>query len=309
MFLRLALGCFLLLLSKSTVYSLNPSILSYCGEDLVIPPLPENVLKDLEIKQVQVVMRHGDRAPCSACSTKYSGVWTCDLKEGTFVSKERTARLFQKNYPLHKNVNPGNCGLGQLTDKGYQQHVSNGNVLRQTYIQSMGFFSSHLVSEEVYVRSTDMPRTILSAQAFLEGLYPSDEQNSTVLTIHAVDIQRETMFPNRNTNPLLIKYEKELIESDSYKKHTRDYTQPIKQEIADALDIDIKEVDLLVILDCTMAHICNGFDMPSTMSKSLFERAVNDITWHHKSLYRYPSPQDYSRVAMGFENFPYFRFV
>lgn len=58
---------------------------------------------------------------------------------------------------------------GQLTNLGKQQHLLLGRWLRKRY--------SHLLSNlytpyDIYVQSTDMDRTLMSAEANLAGLYP-----------------------------------------------------------------------------------------------------------------------------------------
>ncbi len=86
-----------------------------------------------------------------------------------------------------------------LTDKGWRQHVDLGACIRKKYIdvsiallprlhlhscvsafaqpvhyifQELKLLSPVVTAGEVYVRSTDYPRTMRSAEAQIEGLYP-----------------------------------------------------------------------------------------------------------------------------------------
>ena len=47
--------------------------------------------------------------------------------------------------------------------KGMAQHVRLGKKLRQRYIEQLGFMGEHYKNHEIYVRSTDVNRTLISA--------------------------------------------------------------------------------------------------------------------------------------------------
>uniref|UniRef100_A0A183CQS1 Acid phosphatase n=1 Tax=Globodera pallida TaxID=36090 RepID=A0A183CQS1_GLOPA len=61
-------------------------------------------------------------------------------------------------------------GLGELTTKGMGQLYRLGQWIRRRY--DGGFLSPEYNSYELYVRSSDFNRTLMSAQALLAGLYP-----------------------------------------------------------------------------------------------------------------------------------------
>lgn len=62
-------------------------------------------------------------------------------------------------------------GIGQLTAIGQRAHYELGTRLRARYVDS-GFLSESYSAKEIYVRSTDVDRTLMSAQSQLTGLYP-----------------------------------------------------------------------------------------------------------------------------------------
>ncbi|VBB34372.1 unnamed protein product [Acanthocheilonema viteae] len=65
-------------------------------------------------------------------------------------------------------------GLGELTVDGIWQAYHLGKFLRQRYD---GFLNETFKTSEIYVRSTDINRTLMTANAVLQGLYPQTYHN------------------------------------------------------------------------------------------------------------------------------------
>lgn len=78
--------------------------------------------------------------------------------------------------PLHCNWNCEEfkkSGLlnGYLTPTGMRQHYVLGQWLRKRYIEDMKFLSDYYNETEIFIDSTDVNRTIMSAQSNLQGMY------------------------------------------------------------------------------------------------------------------------------------------
>lgn len=122
----------------------TPSLLQAANVDPIVlhalPPaeisLPQQQLGKL-VFAVDLI-RHGDRTPIDEIST------------------------VQYTWPE---------GLGQLTPKGMKQEFALGKHLRELYITQSHLLSERYIPGSLYARSTDSDRTIMSADAFLAGLY------------------------------------------------------------------------------------------------------------------------------------------
>ena len=143
----------------------------------------------LELVQVVVIHRHGDRAPIA----KHAGVfsqteelenfWTTRLPPQSEI--ERWGRLNVDPTETHlekKTSEKYSYPNGHLTRLGASQLRRVGAELRQRYMGDLNFLPSDLPSETskisnlIYARSTRVTRTVQSVQNLLLGLYPEDHR-------------------------------------------------------------------------------------------------------------------------------------
>jgi len=107
-----------------------------CGISLAQDFPPEK-----ELLAVTVMFRHGDRTPIDSYpNDPYKG---------------------QQYWPV---------GPGQLTPRGKRMHFHVGQYLRRRYGDKI--LREQYNATDIYVRSTDVDRTLMSAMSNLAGLYP-----------------------------------------------------------------------------------------------------------------------------------------
>uniref|UniRef100_A0A8C8RC64 Lysosomal acid phosphatase n=1 Tax=Pelusios castaneus TaxID=367368 RepID=A0A8C8RC64_9SAUR len=117
-------------------------------------------------------------------------------------------------------------GFGQLTQVGMLQHWELGQSLRKRY---HGFLNATYNRQEIFVRSTDYDRTLMSAETNLAGLYPPREQqlfNPNVswqpIPVHTVPDSGERLlkFP-LSPCPRYEQLQKETRQSAEYRNKTK----------------------------------------------------------------------------------------
>ena len=94
----------------------------------------------------QVFLRHGDRtlSDPGTCWPNDQAVWPCQLTQlqaNTELSGEATAavsRAYRLQYIAGVEDEKGCAGVGQLTERGYDQEVTNGQHLRDAYVTREG---------------------------------------------------------------------------------------------------------------------------------------------------------------------------
>ncbi|CAL8069957.1 unnamed protein product [Calicophoron daubneyi] len=152
-----------------------------------------------DLQHLQILFRHGDRAP--------------------------VIDVFHDTIPV-ESLWPN--GMGQLTNLGIQQEFSLGSWFREQY----GYYVPRFYNaSDIYVRSTETDRTMMSAQSFLAGLYNcTDSQCPLVpfgiawspVPVHTVAPKDDRVF--RVTNcPRLIKFQRDLEHSEESDKFFQKY--------------------------------------------------------------------------------------
>ncbi|XP_057595572.1 prostatic acid phosphatase isoform X5 [Hippopotamus amphibius kiboko] len=151
-----------------------------------------------ELRFVTLVFRHGDRSPIE-----------------TFP-----------NDPIKESSWPQ--GFGQLTQLGMEQHYKLGEYLRKRYET---FLNESYKHEQVYVQSTDIDRTLMSAMTSLAALFPPEGINIwnpnllwQPIPVHTVPVSEDQLLylPFRSC-PRFQELENETLKSEEFQKRLHPY--------------------------------------------------------------------------------------
>ena len=189
---------------------------------------------------------------------------------------------------------------GQLTKYGYDQHLINGAYLKQQYGRLLPF---ELVRSSLHLRSTDVPRTLQSAQALLRGMYPWTTQsgsNSNFVDVYTVDAAREWLYPNPGNCPQLAKYEADAKQSAAYTGYISSTLTPLMAKLAQYYSVPANRmVSPITAFDCLSAHKCHKFPLPGDLPDDLYKQIVSAMEFEYKYTYNYPDRVTYGSLAMG----------
>lgn len=218
--------------------------------------------------QVQVLTRHGDRAPIEYLwSPVYNdtAIWNCKidrLSYENFDNQYHTQnRLTSERFMPGRQANKGNCGMGSLTQQGARQHVANGQKFRQMYIETAKLLPDNWDNEQVYVRSGNELRLMESAQSVLAGLWPPKE-NQTQEQRQGVDLidgDFDNMTPDIIDNCPLGRKLRDM--SDSTEKYQEYLT--LRDNMEAELDeiFQVKGITVSHMADLIRSRGCHDFDI------------------------------------------------
>ncbi|MEQ2286466.1 hypothetical protein AMECASPLE_002795 [Ameca splendens] len=173
-----------------------------------------------------------------------------------------------------------------------QQLYELGERLRKTYIEETPFLSPTFIPTEVYVRSTNIVRTIESARCLIAGLFQQKQKD--IVSILTTEAESEILYPNYQGCKLL----KVLLSPRWAEVSTLPGIAADLQSILSALGIEAHQhVDFILIRDDMVARETHGLPSPPVLSSwrnTVEERAV-DMICH---LYE-PSRREKLQLSVG----------
>ncbi|GLB39148.1 putative histidine acid phosphatase family protein [Lyophyllum shimeji] len=246
----------------------------------------------LELKQVHVYVRHGERTPVGVRLSRPPASipehWMmCETARQFQTAVTNTTKdEFLRSRRVVERVDGvaagAECLLGELTDLGRQSTYNFGKSLRGLYVQKLGFLPDRLSNkEQVYFRSTNIPRTIESLQQAIHGLYPTEKCETGVLPDILV---RNTKDENLLGNTYACK-RLEILQLGFAQAAATAYNptlEPLDARIAKYLDGKPIRVDgkprASGIMDTVRAAIAHGIEVPPEFEDKsvvdVIERAV-----------------------------------
>lgn len=267
--------------------------LDYCeGTDLKNP---------YEIKLVQVLFRHGARTPLKSIPDVLEVQWLPNLLEPPAHTKINYVVTDLEGGPqppapieesYRANILTGGSFPGQLTTIGMQQLYELGERLRKRYITDTPFLTPTFSSSEVYVRATNIVRTIESAKCLVAGLF--QQQQKDVVPILTVQSELEILYPNYRGCRLL-----KLLGGHRWSQSSTvpDIAADLRS-IQSALGIAAQQrVDFILIRDDMIARETHGLPCPpvlDTWRETVEQRAVDMMCYIYQ-----PSKRENLQLCVG----------
>ncbi|KAK3671342.1 hypothetical protein LTR78_008802 [Recurvomyces mirabilis] len=181
---------------------------------------------NLELQQVQILLRHGERTPvgtrfqnaglapywpyCTAARQLKDVVLNSDGTWDYLSWRRRLERLGPNDAPITSAGSRGEidgvCEPGELTDLGRQTTLALGERIRNLYVNQLSFLPTTATVDtdnNVSLRATPIQRALESVQQAYTGLYPPTHRATALppKTIVRRSIQDETLFPNESACP------------------------------------------------------------------------------------------------------------
>lgn len=272
------------------------------------PVVPASTVPGYTLVQAQVVIRHGDRmiAGKGTCWANDTATFDCDMHhaetplQGDLLLAKEPPRLYRKVYVPGKESYKGNCATGQLTSKGAAQERLHGQQLRDAYVTTHELLGPTLdanLSAKIYLRSDDEPRTCLSAESLMLGMFPpTGDGADLVVDLHTVDHDHDMMECNPVNCPGISKIMAKGRASTQYKMHLTSITDPLYEELSMALGEDISPE---LLPDCLNVHLCHGKTVPAAFSPQLQQRVIDDDFWRYNYLSNYPNRTENAKHCIG----------
>ncbi|XP_051564912.1 lysophosphatidic acid phosphatase type 6 [Myxocyprinus asiaticus] len=254
-----------------------------------------------ELKLIQVLFRHGARTPLKSIPDVLEAQWVPELLKAPAHTEidymvtdlqggPRPPAPVEDSY--RAKILTGGTYPGQLTTVGMQQLYDLGVRLRKRYIEEVPFLAPSFKPKEVYIRSTNIVRTIESATCLVAGLF--QQEQAGVVSIHTEKAEKEVLYPNYHGCKLLrLLAGPRWAESSTLPDIAADL-----QSIQSALGVDPhKHLDFILIRDDMVARETHGLPIPTVLEhwRNIVEQRAVDMINH---IYE-PSKRQNLQICVG----------
>ncbi|XP_053683836.1 prostatic acid phosphatase-like [Sabethes cyaneus] len=173
------------------------------------------------------------------------------------------------------------AGWGQLTNAGKHRHLELGRWLRSRY---RSLLQGTYTNNDIYVRSTDVDRTLMSAESNLAGLYPpngSDIWDSDIqwqpIPIHTTPESLDEVLAAKKKCPAYDYALRKFKESETFQQYNKSLEQ-IYQYIAihSGKKID-SPTAVQNIYSCLHIEELNNFTLPN-WTKQVYPEPIRSIS-------------------------------
>ena len=153
-------------------------------------------------------------------------------------------------------------GKGMLTSSGMRQHYMIGNQLRKRYVknspQDDKLLSENFKHDEVYVRSTQVHRTIQSAESQMLGMFPFNSSDADAINTFSITKYQPVPIHNYGqyvddmvaygSCPFMVNdYLRRSKDPQIWEKYDKHFRPLIYDQISNAFNISSKDIDFINI--------------------------------------------------------------
>ncbi|XP_069863647.1 lysophosphatidic acid phosphatase type 6 [Dipodomys merriami] len=234
--------------------------------------------RELELRMVQVVFRHGARSPLHQLPLEEQVEWNPQLLEvppqtqldytvTNLAGGPKPHSPYDSQY--HKTTLKGGMFAGQLTKVGMQQMFALGERLRKSYVEDTPFLSPAFNPKEVFVRSTNMFRNLESTRCLLAGLFQRQKEGPII--IHTDEASSEVLYPNYQSCWRLTQKVRAQKKTATLQPGISEDLKKVKARMG--LDRN-DEVDFLILLDNVAAEQVHN--LPSCPTLRTFARIIEE---------------------------------
>lgn len=285
------------------------SVLGYCNPEGQLVTGKEGLgPKGYNLKNVHIVIRHGDRGPMSLQRSAQN--ISCDLQSDYLLYrqfKEYIKGISRDEHSFdHFKGSPympksRHCKAGDLTKIGVLQHLKNGKFLHKRYVKNHNLLDGNW-EKHILLKSTKPLRVYQSLIAILFPLLP----NFNVTRLNVVKVRNSGFCAENFVERCdciamhLAEYIYKNENSERLKQH-RTMTELV-QMMVEIMNLTVNYAKPHSMLDQTMIYLCHGHSIPCKNGKCIqpihIEKLLRHYYWNGGQLSKSYAYQHFSALKV-----------
>lgn len=213
-----------------------------------------------------------------------------------------------------------NEGMGELTQEGMRQQFLNGAEFRSRYVNSTSNIPGTYNASELYVRSTDVNRTIMSAESQMMGLFPTGPNiasnmqykavppfgsvnfNTTIqglglnalpnayqpVPIHVVAAPFDNMLYGYSPTscPRMAQISSEVQNSADYQFRVQNYTAYLGKQLYEIFNTPVSYEYAGWYGDVLICDSFHGYSWPDGITEEIFQQMIGIMNYSNSYFYQ-----------------------
>lgn len=242
------------------------------------PPVPNATLL-----QVQVLIRHGSRAPGSDYfNSGETQEWICDSDEAhvprVYSAPVKHPRDYLEIIDKRSVQYKPNCRPKDLLVSGMQQHYELGREYRKRYVDELKVLPENYDPKHIYVRASELDRTVRSAMSFMQGMYKPVNGNEVIDLVTDNDAAG-IMHPSENWCNEIKNIVNDLTDVPQFKEYFDEFSAKFKtdyEKVAGSWNAKkVKKLcSYIIMADCT------NHTLPANISDDFIGECQNLVNYY-----------------------------
>lgn len=260
-----------------------------CVADIILPP----PIEGKKLQFLQVLVRHGARTPLKALAPLIQrGYWICD-SDTAYAPRVHAAPV--NHYRRFKQVIDErlvdflpNCREGDLTLSGMEMHYKLGQGFNKYIFNDTHLFDELPVDpQQIFVRNTNIERTLRSAESFLQGAFPPQSPNE-IFDIYTDSSDASILRPDADGCDEIKELYANFTSQESFKQWVLSSYQTLDEaHIPEELGLQTDNPNFSTvdsICDYINTFSCNNKRLPFVVTDDIFKFCMKNQAF---SLYSY----------------------
>lgn len=257
--------------------------LSIAYDRCVAPTSLAAPVPNATLLQVQVLIRHGSRTPGSDFfNSGKTQEWICDSDEShvprVYSAPVKYPRDYIETIDTRSSVYKPNCRPKDLLVSGMQQHYELGRAYRQRYVDELHLLPTNFDPRYVFIRATELDRTVRSGMSFMQGMYEPVNGNEVIDMVTDNDAAG-VLHPSDEWCSEIKDIGSDLFELPKFKDYFDNFTAKFKNDYESVVgEWEPKRVKKMC--SYILMTDCSNHSLPTNISNDLIGECQNLVNYY-----------------------------